>query len=377
MISIPTIGTIKSKYTEKADPFEMKREESILILDEQFVEGLLGIEERMYLQVLFHFHKSNSYSLINEWYYRGERGVFACRTPNRPSTIGTTTVKLLKIEGNRLTVTGLDALDGTPLIDIKPWIAAQDQIVDADYQDEFFKDNPRASILQALKSNDKKRLLLDSGALHGHFCPGLAYGVIASVFGLERLAQRSGQTLDVFHRDGGLEELLAIIEINSCFADGIQYVSGATLGNNGLILKEYGKSAVTFTKRDGKGVRLLLKPEVKGILAEVAPEFNPLFEKVIVGQNRDEGLKAQYRAVAREAGFALLEIEPSSIFTCEEVDIAIPAYAPIRPSQICRICGESVMGGKMSKKDPTACRGCMNDDYDILDGSGIHKEIIG
>ncbi len=374
MITIPTIGTIRSKFTEKADPFEMKREVSQLVLDEQYTEGLFGIEERMQLQVLFHFHKSHSFSLINQWYYRGERGVFACRTPNRPSTIGTTTVKLLKREGNILTVTGLDALDGTPLIDIKPWIASQDQIVD-DYQDEFFKDNPRASILQALKSRDMKGSLLKSGALHGHYCPGLAYGVIASHYGLEKLAERSKQSLDSYHRDGGLEELIAIIEINSCFADGIQYVSGATLGNNGLILKEFGKTAVTFTKRDGKGVRLLLKPEVKDILAQVAPDFNPLFEKVIVGHNRDEELKAQYRAVAKQAGFALIEVDPSAIFTVEEVEVDIPSYAPIRASEICSICGERVMGGKMSSEDPTACRSCMKDVYDMLDGTGIHKEI--
>lgn len=377
MITIPKIGVIRSRFTEKTDPFRMKREESVLVVDEQYAEGLLGIEKRRYLQVIFHFHMSDSYSLHNQWYYGGERGVFACRTPNRPSTIGTSTVELLNREGNRLTVRGLDALDGTPLIDIKPWTDGQDSVIDPNYTDPFFLLNPRSNVIRNLKSGDLEQLLTEAGRLHGHYCPGLSYGVLAVYYGLRDLAEMTGESLDSFQRNGGLEELLAIIEVNSCFADGVQFVGGMTLGNNGLIVKDLGKAAVTFIRRGDKGIRLILRPEVRQITAQLVPGYRKLFDRVIVQHDRSEKLMKAFREASTKASFALMSYGADELFTRKKVEVDLPSYAPIRESKTCHSCGESVMGGDMSSTDETLCRVCAHEEYMMIDGSGFHKENIG
>jgi tRNA-Thr(GGU) m(6)t(6)A37 methyltransferase TsaA len=89
----------------------------------KFSEGLYRIEEFEELIVLFIFDRSSS---IHLWLHphgdpeNPEVGVFASHSPNRPNHIGVTKVRLLGREGNILRVKGLDALDGTPVIDIKP-----------------------------------------------------------------------------------------------------------------------------------------------------------------------------------------------------------------------------------------------------------------
>ena len=60
-----------------------------------------------------------------------QRGTFALRSPVRPNPIAASVVKLVKVEGTRLTVIGLDCLDGTPLVDIKPYFASTDSVADA------------------------------------------------------------------------------------------------------------------------------------------------------------------------------------------------------------------------------------------------------
>ena len=64
-------------------------------------------------------------------HYATQRGTFALRSPVRPNPIAASVVKLMKVEGTKLTVTGLDCLDGTPLVDIKPYFASTDSVADA------------------------------------------------------------------------------------------------------------------------------------------------------------------------------------------------------------------------------------------------------
>ena len=96
---------------------------SRVVLDPLLVEGLQGVEPGQRIEVVFVFHRSDGYDLMQ--HPRGDRdrpcrGVFALRSPSRPNPIGVTTVDLLAIEGNVLVVRGLDALDGTPVLDLKP-----------------------------------------------------------------------------------------------------------------------------------------------------------------------------------------------------------------------------------------------------------------
>lgn len=99
--------------------------ESILAFQLEFVDGLLGITEGDTLQVLYWMHQlpASDRSRLQA-HPRGDttrprRGVFALRSPMRPNPIGVTIVVVKHIMGNQITVTGLDALDGSPILDIK------------------------------------------------------------------------------------------------------------------------------------------------------------------------------------------------------------------------------------------------------------------
>jgi tRNA-Thr(GGU) m(6)t(6)A37 methyltransferase TsaA len=100
---------------------------SRIIFREEYIEALEGVEEFSHLFVLFWLHEISGESRkVMKVHPRGRAdmpllGIFATRTPHRPNPIGLTRVKLLKIEGTVLTVQGLDAYDGTPVLDIKPF----------------------------------------------------------------------------------------------------------------------------------------------------------------------------------------------------------------------------------------------------------------
>jgi tRNA-Thr(GGU) m(6)t(6)A37 methyltransferase TsaA len=122
-LRLRAIGRVENKFNEQAPPEEIRSVESRLVIDPALVEGLQGLEPGQQVLVLFYFHRSHGFELLQ--HPRGDqsrpvRGVFALHSPNRPNPIGVTTVDLLAIEGNILRVRGLDAINGTPLLDIKP-----------------------------------------------------------------------------------------------------------------------------------------------------------------------------------------------------------------------------------------------------------------
>ena len=100
-----------------------------ILLDPALSDGLLGLEPGDDILVLYYLHRSTGYDLLV--HPRGDpgrplRGVFATRSPRRPNSIGVTTVRIRRIEGHVLEVTGLDALDGSPVLDIKVHIPSFD-----------------------------------------------------------------------------------------------------------------------------------------------------------------------------------------------------------------------------------------------------------
>jgi tRNA-Thr(GGU) m(6)t(6)A37 methyltransferase TsaA len=108
----------------------MRRHTARLILRPDLVEGLDGLAVGDPIVVLFHFHRAEGYLL--RCHPRGDvsrpvRGVFALRSQHRPNPIGATLARIVSIEGNVLQVVGLDALDGTPLLDIKPYVPSFDE----------------------------------------------------------------------------------------------------------------------------------------------------------------------------------------------------------------------------------------------------------
>ncbi len=89
---------------------------------EPYVEGLAGLEEYDHIVVLFHFHRSEGFTLMQKRRGEGElKGVFSLCSPNRPNALGMSILRLIRVEGNTLFVDNVDLLDGTPILDIKPF----------------------------------------------------------------------------------------------------------------------------------------------------------------------------------------------------------------------------------------------------------------
>jgi formylmethanofuran dehydrogenase subunit E len=362
MFKINEIGIVRSKFKKPVDPALMRSSESIIEIDDKYVKGLYRLEESEFIEIFFCFHKSKNYELETLNYSGERKGVFATRRPSRPSDIGLTKVRLLKVEKNILYVKGLDAIDGTPILDIKPidMGCIADERAYSEYQG--IKENPRKKIISLLKNNKTEELLTLSGTLHGHYCPGLAIGVIGSVYLVDKLKNFSD----------GMEEVICVMEINSCFADGIQYVTGCSMGNNSLIYRDFGKTAFSLVKRDGTGLRLVSKPSFRNALHEKNPEFAKYYNLVVAEQNRDEELLYKFKKSAKDACFSLLEWDINDIFKIESVKLDLPNYAPVRESVVCEVCGEEIMMGKeIIENNKIYCKGCVKCEYFQLDGSGI------
>ncbi len=129
-LTIRPIGVIRSPYTESAQipkgPGAKHEAEGVLELDPALEPGLTDIEGFSHLLVLWVFDRSTDWDLIAHPPVDEKRphGVFATRSPRRPNPIGLTAVRLLRRDGPRLHVRGVDMLDGSPLVDLKPYLSS-------------------------------------------------------------------------------------------------------------------------------------------------------------------------------------------------------------------------------------------------------------
>jgi tRNA-Thr(GGU) m(6)t(6)A37 methyltransferase TsaA len=133
-IKLKAIGTIRSKIKKST---RQKHEDNIaeIIIDKELTEALDDIDNFSHIIVLWWIHRSHR-PFPMKVHPRGNpqnklMGVFASRSPARPNPIGKSTVRLLERRGNVLKVKGLDAIDGTPVLDIKPYIPGYDSAEDA------------------------------------------------------------------------------------------------------------------------------------------------------------------------------------------------------------------------------------------------------
>lgn len=95
-----------------------------ILLNEEFVAGLTDLDGFSHIILIYYFHKSVGFELqTTPFLDKIKRGVFSTRAPKRPNSIGISVVRLLSIEKNSLTIENVDILDGTPLLDIKPYIS--------------------------------------------------------------------------------------------------------------------------------------------------------------------------------------------------------------------------------------------------------------
>lgn len=130
-ISIKPIGVIRTPFQTLEDmpiqPSGAASVEGQLIVDPVYAEGLADLEGFSHLILLYHFHQSKGYALkVTPFLDDQSRGLFATRAPRRPNPIGVSVVTLLHREDNLLTIGQVDMLDGTPLLDIKPFVPGFD-----------------------------------------------------------------------------------------------------------------------------------------------------------------------------------------------------------------------------------------------------------
>jgi len=170
--------------------------------------------------------------------------------------------------------------------------------------------------------------LRDAIRFHGHLCPGLTIGYRAARIGLERLGERAKD-----------EELIAIVENDSCAVDAVQYLTGCTFGKGNLFFRDHGKQVFTFARRpSGKAVRVSLKPvEQWNVDKETGPEQN-----------------------AHDAMIELMLTVPAEgVFSIEEKEIELPGTARIHETLRCATCGEPVMSGRTrTVNGQTVCIPC-------------------
>lgn len=127
------IGHIRSPFkTPEGMPIQpagAKDVEGEIELYGALEEGLEDLDGFSHIILLYHFHQNNDFKLkVKPFMDTVERGLFSTRAPRRPNMIGMSTVELLGIEGNILKIRGVDVLDKTPLIDIKPYVAKFDAV---------------------------------------------------------------------------------------------------------------------------------------------------------------------------------------------------------------------------------------------------------
>lgn len=125
-IELKPIGIIHSPYKTKADvPVQAYLSDKVGEVDvfKKYEDGLKDIEGFSHIIIIYAFHKSKGYSLhVKPFLDDVSRGLFTTRAPNRPNPIGISVVRLVRRRGNILKIKGMDVLDDTPLLDIKPFV---------------------------------------------------------------------------------------------------------------------------------------------------------------------------------------------------------------------------------------------------------------
>ena len=171
--------------------------------------------------------------------------------------------------------------------------------------------------------NDELR---EAVQFHGHLCPGLALGFRVAKAALRELKAERPED----------EELVSIIENDSCAADAIQFITGCTFGKGNLIFRDYGKHVYTFFNRHtGRGIRI--SEDYRGF--EDDDRFPPLKKR----QERGEDDTVEMQALKMEKAAAILKADENEIMTIREVATQPPREARVHGSIRCAACGEKFM----------------------------------
>jgi formylmethanofuran dehydrogenase subunit E len=181
---------------------------------------------------------------------------------------------------------------------------------------------------------------------HGHVCPGLSIGFRAARVALERLAESRSED----------EEIVAVVENDSCYADAVQVLTGCTFGKGNFIYRDYGKMALTLlSRKTGQGVRVAMWP---GAFAPDEMHLS-LLRKVMSGEADPDETK-RFHELHLKRSFDVLEMPADELFIVKAVKMELPDKARIEPSEPCSRCGEPTMLTKFETKDGLkVCRDCL------------------
>ncbi len=181
---------------------------------------------------------------------------------------------------------------------------------------------------------------------HGHSCPGLAIGYRVAIAALQELGERAED-----------EELVAIVENNSCAVDAVQVMTGCTFGKGNLIFKDYGKQVYTFIKRpSGDGIRI----SINWKSPEETKEEKRMWKRYMKGDRSEEVLKTVHDRKARKINI-ILSARDEELFKITKRKMDLPEEAMIYPSIICAICGEKVMEPRARVKEgKIVCIPCLD-----------------
>ncbi len=184
--------------------------------------------------------------------------------------------------------------------------------------------------------------LRDVIQFHGHLCPGLALGYRVAKAALRELKADRPQD----------EELVAVVENDSCAVDAVQFITGATLGQGNLIFRDYGKHIYTFyNRRTGQGVRI--SEDYLGF--DEDGRFPALRER----QEAGEDVSRDMDLLKMEKAAAILKADEKELLTITPVAAPPPREARIRGSVRCALCGEKFMESRgRVKKGKIVCIPC-------------------
>jgi len=190
----------------------------------------------------------------------------------------------------------------------------------------------------------------DTIKFHGHACPGLALGYRVAKFALNEMGLRA--------RD---EELVVIVENDSCAVDAIQLICGCTFGKGNLIFNDYGKQVYTFIRRPG--------PEAVRIAVKWSPppedqETETMWKRYAEGDRSPEVTAAVQDRKARKMQ-SVLEAADAELFDVKRILVEMPEPARIHKTITCGSCGEKVMETRTRTIDGKVfCIPCMQETGD-------------
>jgi formylmethanofuran dehydrogenase subunit E len=185
---------------------------------------------------------------------------------------------------------------------------------------------------------------------HGHLCPGLAIGFRVARAALDEFGQRAED-----------EELVAVVENDSCAVDAVQVMTGCTFGKGNLIYRDYGKQVYTFIRRPSGDA---LRVSVEWVSPEETDEEKEAWSKYIGGDRSGDVLEIVHRRKSSKID-AVLGASEGELFKMTRKKMELPREARIYPSVRCALCGEKVMEPRARLKDGnTVCLPCFEGEGD-------------